>query len=176
MAGGSDELDGFRESRVGWDPIQVQELEGSHAEGGGDWGGEGLVGTLEEGPDAGVEGELPAEESKDEGVSEVAVGLREGGHAGAVEEVVGVGGGVGYADEDGEGGGTGGGDGGVGGCGLGLCRRLRGSRFLRRVLHRELAAAGVRGGGLGHVGIGEAVANLEDFDLDVQGEGISLYN
>ena len=97
---------------MGGDAVEMEELEGSHAEGGGDGGGEG-VGALEEGGDAGVEGDLPAEDAKDEGVGEVAVGLREGGHGGAVEEVVGVGVGVGYADEDGEGGGTGGGDGGV---------------------------------------------------------------
>ncbi len=113
MAGGADELDGFGEGGVGGDAVEVEELEGSHAEGGGDGGGEGLVGALEEGLHAGVEGDLPAEDAEDQGGGEVAVGLGEGGHAGAVEEVVGVGGGVGYAEEDGEGGGAGGGDGGV---------------------------------------------------------------
>jgi len=141
---------------VGWDAVEMEELEGSHAEGGGDWGGEGLVGTLEEGGDAGVEGDLPAEDSKDQGVGEVAVGLGEGGHAGAVEEVVGVGRGVGYTEEDGEGGGTGGGDGGVYGR-LRLCRTLRSARLLCRVLHGWLDAARVGGRGLGHVEMGGAV-------------------
>jgi hypothetical protein len=135
---------------VGGDAVEVEELEGSHAEGGGDRRGEG-VGTLEEGGDASVEGDLPAEDAEDEGVGEVAVGLGEGGHAGAVEEVVGVGGGVGYADEDGEGGGTGGSDGGVH-RGLRLWRSLGWRGFVCRVLHKRLGAAGVRGWGLGHVG------------------------
>ncbi len=134
---------------MGRDAVEMQELEGSHAEGGCDRGGEGLVGALKEGGDAGVQGDLPAEDSKDEGVGEVAVRLGEGGHAGAVEEVVGVGGRVGYSEKDGEGGGAGGGDGGVRG-GLGLCRRLWGAGRLRGVLHRRLGAAGVRRGGLGH--------------------------
>jgi hypothetical protein len=76
---------------VGGDAVEVQELEGSHAEGGGDRGGESLVGALEEGLHAGVEGDLPAEDAENEGGSEVTVGLGESGHAGAVEQVVGVG-------------------------------------------------------------------------------------
>jgi hypothetical protein len=92
-------------------------------------------------------------------VGEVAVSLGEGGHAGAVEEVVGVGVGVGYTDEDGEGGGTGGGDGGLRG-GLGLCRSLRVRGSLRRCLHRVFRKTGFRGAGLGHVGICGSVENL----------------
>jgi hypothetical protein len=76
---------------MGWDAVEVQELEGSHAKGSGDGGREGLVGALEEGLHAGVEGDLPAEDAEDEGGSEVTVGLGESGHAGAVEQVVGVG-------------------------------------------------------------------------------------
>jgi len=112
---------------VGWDAVEVQELEGSHAEGGGDRGGESLVGALEEGLHAGVEGDLPAEHAEDQGVGEVAVGLGEGGHAGAVEEVVGVCGRVGYTKKNGEGGGAGGGDGGVRRRRLRLCKTLRSS-------------------------------------------------
>jgi hypothetical protein len=90
VAGGTDEFDGFAEGRVGGDAVEVLELEGSHAEGGGDLGRKGEVGALEEGLHAGVEGDLPTEDAEDEGGGEVAVGLGEGGHAGAVEEVVGV--------------------------------------------------------------------------------------
>ena len=156
VAGGSDQLDGFREGGVGGDPIQVLELEGSHAEGGGDGGGEGLVGALEEGVHPGVEGDLPAEDAEDQGGGEVAVGLGEGGHAGAVEKVVGVGGGVGDAEKDGEGGGAGGGDGGVRGR-LSLCRTLRGMAFLCRVLHRGTGSTRVRSCGFWHVEKGGSV-------------------
>jgi len=138
---------------MGWDAIEVQELEGSHAKGGGYGSGEGLVGTLEERLDAGVEGELPAEDAEDEGGGEVAVSLGEGRHTRAVEEVVGVGGGIGDTEEDGEGGGAGGGDGGVRG-GLRLCRTLRGRRFMCRVSHSGIDGARVRERGFGHGEIG----------------------
>jgi hypothetical protein len=136
VAGGADEFYGLGQSRVGGDAVEVEELEGSHAECGGDGGGE-RVGTLEEGGDAGVEGDLPAEDAEDKGVGEVAVGLREGGHGGAVEEVVGVGGRVGYTEEDGEGGGAGGGDGGVR---EGLCKTLRRCRFSCRFLRGTIVS------------------------------------
>jgi hypothetical protein len=159
VAGGADQLDRFAEGGVGGDAVEVLELEGSHTEGGGDRGGEGLVGALEEGVHASVEGDLPAEDAKDEGGGEVAVGLGEGGHAGTVEEVVGVGGGVGHAEEDGEGGGAGRADGGV--CGrLGLCKTLRGRRIMCRVLHRLFESTRVRVGGLGHVEKGGTVKNV----------------
>jgi len=120
------------------------------------------VGALEEGGDAGVEGDLPPEDAEDQGVGEVAVGLGEGGHARAVEEVVGVGRGVGYAEEDGEGGGTGGSDGGVGRS-LGLWRSLGWRGFVCRVSHRRLGAAEVRGWGFGHVGTGGTVEYVDEF-------------
>lgn len=52
---------------MGGDAVEVLELEGSHAEGRGDGGGEGEVGALEERLHPGVEGDLPAEDSEDEG-------------------------------------------------------------------------------------------------------------
>jgi hypothetical protein len=159
VASGADQLYRLAQSRVGGDAVQVLELEGSHAEGGGDRGGEGLVGALEEGLHARVEGDLPAEDAKEEGGGEVAVGLGEGGHAGAVEEVVGVGGGLGDAEKDGEGGGAGGADRGVRG-GLGLCRTLRQRVLMCRVLHRWIASTRVRVGWFWHVGKGEAVENV----------------
>lgn len=98
---------------MGGDAVQVLELEGSHAQGRGDRVGEGEVRTLEERLHTGVKGDLPAEDAEDEGGGEVAVGLGEGGHAGAVEQVVRVGGGGGDAVEDGEGSLAGGRDGGM---------------------------------------------------------------
>ncbi len=115
---GPGQFDGFAESRVGGDAVEVLELEGSHAEGRGNRGGEGQVGALEERLHASVEGDLPAEDPEDEGGGKVAVGLREGRHAGSVEQVVRVRRGGGNAVENGEGGGTGRADGPMSGGGV----------------------------------------------------------
>jgi hypothetical protein len=60
---------------VGGDAVEVLELEGAHAKGGGDGAGEGEVGALKEGLHARVEGDLPAEDAEDEGGGEVAISL-----------------------------------------------------------------------------------------------------
>ncbi len=104
VAGSANEFDRFGEGGVGGNPVEVLELEGSHAEGCCDRSREGEIRALEERLHPGVECDLPAEDSEDEGGGKVAVGLREGGHPGAVEQVVGVGGGGSNPVEDGEGG------------------------------------------------------------------------
>jgi len=134
----------------------VQQLEGSHTKSSGDLSGEGLVRTLKEGLHACIEGDLPAEDAHDQGVSKVAVGLGKEGHAWAVKEVVGVCGGIGYTDEDVEGGRTRRSDGGL----LrrfGLWRTLRRNRISRGFMHSTLCAAGFGRGNIRHVEIGVAV-------------------
>jgi hypothetical protein len=114
VVGRTDELYGLREGCVGRNAVEVEELEGTETERDGHGRHEGLIGSLEEGLDASVEGDLPAEDAEDERGRKVAIGLGEGGHARAVEEVVGVRRCGGDTEEDVEGGGAGWGDGGVG--------------------------------------------------------------
>ena len=73
FACGAAEFDTLAEGGVGGDAIEVKELEGSETESDGDGIGEALVGALEKSADAGVEGDLPAEDAHDEGGGEVAI-------------------------------------------------------------------------------------------------------
>jgi hypothetical protein len=90
LVGGAAELDAFAEGGMGGDAIEVEELKGSDAEGDGYRLGEALLGTLEEGADAGVECYLPAQNSHDQCGGEVAVFRSEFRGVSGVEEIVAV--------------------------------------------------------------------------------------
>jgi len=64
VTSGADEFDRFAEGRVGGDPVQVLELEGSHTEGRCDWGREGEIRALEERLHPGIQCDLPAEDTE----------------------------------------------------------------------------------------------------------------
>ena len=90
FACGSAEFDALAEGGVGGDAVEVQELEGSEAEGDGYWFCKALLGALEEGADAGVDCDLPAEDSHNQRGGEVAVFGRQSIDPGGVEEFVAV--------------------------------------------------------------------------------------
>jgi hypothetical protein len=90
FACGAAEFDALAKGGVGGDAVEVQELEGSETEGDRDGIGEALVGALEESADAGIEGDLPAEDTHDERGGEVAVFGRESVNARRVKKLVAV--------------------------------------------------------------------------------------
>jgi hypothetical protein len=90
FACGSAEFYALAEGGVGGDAVEMQELEGSETEGYGYWFCEALLGTLEEGADAGVKCDLPAKDSHDQRGGEVAVFGRQSIDAGGVQEFVAV--------------------------------------------------------------------------------------
>ena len=90
VAAGAREFDALVERSVRGDAVEVDELEGAEAERDGDSIGEALIGALEEGLNAGVEGDLTAEGAKDKRRGEVAVFGRELCGVRRVEEIVAV--------------------------------------------------------------------------------------
>ena len=90
FACGAAELDALAERGVGGNAVEVKELEGSEAEGDRNGLCDALTGTLEESADASIEGDLPTEDTHDEGGGEVAVFGGERVDVGGVEEFVAV--------------------------------------------------------------------------------------
>jgi hypothetical protein len=90
LSRGAAEFDAFVEDGVRGDAIHVQQLEGAHAQGEGYGFGKALVGTGEEFADAGVEGDLPTEDTHDESGGEVAIFGSERVSNRGVEEFVAV--------------------------------------------------------------------------------------
>jgi creatinine amidohydrolase len=90
VAAGPREFDTLVEGGVCGDAVEVEELKGAEAKRDRDRLCETLVRALEEALNAGVEGDLPAKGSEDEGGGEVAIFGRELCGVGGVEEVVAI--------------------------------------------------------------------------------------
>jgi len=90
FACGAGKFNALTEGGVGGDAVEMQELEGAETEGDGYGFCEALLGALEEGADAGIECDLPAEDSHNQRGSKIAIFGRESVDTGRMEELVAV--------------------------------------------------------------------------------------